>query len=209
MKIDNVNYKEAARYCAMKYGKAEILANGIARVVPSRRFRKGTKPGVTGAGPRSKYSDDEEVWKFPDVEPTEIEKRKLIACCAEIGIRTVFTSHLYQFNGKIFLQQDGGPIGVRLSGAVARAVMGEWDATLNSILATNRLLVWLLTRYVDDCTILMNTLAMGVNWCNNCKRLAYSKDWEEEDRTTGLSNTARTMQVVERVMNSIFRNIEN
>ena len=131
----------------------------------------------------------------------------MIACCAEIGIRTVFTSHLYQFNGKIFLQQDGGPIGVRLSGAVARAVMGEWDATLNSILATNRLLVWLLTRYVDDCTILMNALAMGVNWCNNCKRLAYSKDWEEEDRTTGLSNTARTMQVVERVMNSIFRNI--
>ena len=146
MQIEGVNFKEAARYCVMKYSKAEVLANGLTRIVPRRRYRKGTKPGLTGSGPKGKVSDDELVWVFPNTEPTELEKRKLIACCVEIGIRAVFTSHLYEFDGKVYLQKDGGPIGVRLAGTVARAVMAEWDATLNKILESHRITVWMICR---------------------------------------------------------------
>ena len=208
MEVRSVNYRECARYCAMKYSKSEIYANGIARVVPTRRFTKGTKPGLTGCGPRGKVADDEEIWVFPDREPTELEKRRLLACNVEIGIRMLFRSHLYQFIGKVYLQNDGGPIGVRLSGAVARAVMGEWDAKINEVFADERLRIKLICRYVDDCTILMTAIKRGVKWCRKCKGLAYSKAWEVEDSKEGLSDSARTMQVVQDIMNSIYRNIE-
>ena len=48
MKIDNINYREAARYCAMRYGKSEILANKLNRILPKRKFKKGSKPDITG-----------------------------------------------------------------------------------------------------------------------------------------------------------------
>ena len=142
MNFEGVNYNEAARYCVMMYDKFEIRANGIERVVPVRRHKKGKKPGVTGCGPLSKHKDDEELWLFPTTEPTELEKRRLLACCVEIGIRKAFTSHLYKFAGQTFLQLDGGPIGVRLAGAVARVVMGEWDPALNNSMKKKELLFW-------------------------------------------------------------------
>ena len=143
MKWEGINYKEAARYCAMCYDQFEMRANGLDRIAPWRRYRKGCKPGVTGSGPLGMESDDEVIWVFPNREPTELEKKRLLASCFEIAVRVAFTSHMYQFGGKTFLQKDGGPIGVRLAGAAARIVMGEWDARLNSLMEVNSLMVWL------------------------------------------------------------------
>ena len=36
-------------------------------------------------------------------------------------------NHMYRFNGKVFKQEDGGPIGDELSQAIARIVMIWWD----------------------------------------------------------------------------------
>ena len=38
--------------------------------------------------------------------------------------------HMYQMSGKVFLQSDGGLIGLELSGAMARVVMLLWDREL-------------------------------------------------------------------------------
>ena len=208
MKTEGINYREAARYCAMKYSKSEIFSNGLTRIIPHRRYRKGTKPGVKGTGPKSKESDDEELWIFPLSEPTEKEKRQLIACCLEIAVRAIFTLHLYQFGGKVYRQLDGGPIGVRLAGAVARCVMGEWDARINTIMAEHKLSAWLIKRYVDDMLLIMSALKLGVRWCPACKQLAFSKEWEEVDRIEDLSHTDRTMKVIMTMMNDIFKDIQ-
>ena len=145
---------------------------------------------------------------FPSIEPTEEEKRRLIACCIEIGIRAVFFNHLYEFDDKVYLQQDGGPIGVRLSGTVARAVMASWDASLNTIMAENQLVSWLLSRYVDDVAMLLQAVKKGVRWCPGCKALAHSDSWEKEDAVAGHSNTKRTMDVMRDAMNSINGDIQ-
>ncbi len=36
-------------------------------------------------------------------------------------------NHTYKFNGEIFLQNGGGPIGLDLTGAIARVFMLSWD----------------------------------------------------------------------------------
>ena len=75
-----------------------------------------------------------------------------------------FRNHLYQFEGKVFLQCEGGPIGLRLSMAVSRIVMGMWDKQLAQLGAESGWIIHLLKRYVDDVTAICETIKMGVRW---------------------------------------------
>ena len=68
----------------MGYDPFDIRALGLERVVPRRKFRKGTKPGVTGKEPLGREVGDEVRWVFPKTEPTELEKRKLLAAALEM-----------------------------------------------------------------------------------------------------------------------------
>ena len=115
---------------------------------------------------------------------------------------------MYSFAGKTYLQQDGGPIGVRLAGAVARVVMGEWDLQLNTMMKENRMISWLMSRYVDDVTAVVTALKLGVRWCKKDKKLMYNKEFEVEDLKENRPASTRTMAVVKDMMNSIFRNIQ-
>ena len=72
--------------------------------------------------------DNEDNWEFPVVEYTENEKRIILATIVQIGVLVIMNTHLYSFDGKIFIQQAGGPIGLRATCAVARVTMNEWDA---------------------------------------------------------------------------------
>ena len=47
----------------------------------------------------------------------------MIAYAIEIGIKMVMRNHLYKFNGEVFIQGEGGPIGLELTGAIARVFM--------------------------------------------------------------------------------------
>ena len=67
-------------------------------------------------------------WRWEDVEePDEPTLRKMLALAYAEGVKTVFQNHTYTFNGKIYLQRDGGPIGLRLTAAVARLVCIWFD----------------------------------------------------------------------------------
>ena len=39
------------------------------------------------------------------------------------AVRTSMSNHLYRFDGKVYKQEDGGPIGDELAQAVARLVI--------------------------------------------------------------------------------------
>ena len=206
VKIEGVNYKEVARYIAMCSSKTEIKMSGLNRVLPVRRFNKGTTPGVTGNGPLGPTPNDEEQWVFPRVELMDFEKKKLFATALEIGVKVAFRTNIYQFGGRWYHQADGGPIGLRLAGAAARVVMGEWDAQLMKILADNNIETEVFARYVDDIRIILKGLDMGWRWGG--AKLEFRNNWLEEDRMEGLSKTERTSRVLRDIMNSIYDNIQ-
>ena len=60
------------------------------------------------------------------MEYTKLEKKMIVATIVQIGVLVMMSTHVYSFDGKIFLQQEGGPIGLRSTCAVARVVMNEW-----------------------------------------------------------------------------------
>ena len=105
-----------------------------------------------------------------------------MAACLEIGVRNAFALHLYQFGGRLYHQKDGGPIGMRLAGSVARIVMGEWAGRMMKILKDNNIKVWLAAYYVDDVRFLTSIIDKGFRWDNKEKKFRKKDDWLEEDK---------------------------
>jgi hypothetical protein len=102
--FDGVHYQEGARYIVLNSSEKECRSGPLKRILPRRRFVNGTRPGVTGAGPMGAESGDQIQWKFRNVELTDLEKRLIIAKVMMISVKMLFTSHVYSFAGKQFLQ---------------------------------------------------------------------------------------------------------
>ena len=103
--------------------------------------------------------------------PKEAEKRSLIAACLEIGVRTSFKTSVYQFGGRFYLQKTGGPIGARITMAVARIVMYDWGRKLRNILSEAEVKIWMDSVYVDDFRALISALRPGLRWNPSSKKL--------------------------------------
>ena len=128
LEFEGVDYKELSKYVAINCSRLEVCEAGLRRVVPVRAKQKGAKPGMTGEGvmgPHKEKNNDQ--WLLSAAEPTEEEKRKLLAKGLEVATKALWRTHLYKFGGKIYHQRSGAPIGARASGAGARVIMNSHD----------------------------------------------------------------------------------
>ena len=82
----------------------------------------------------------------------------------EVAVRTTFRNHLYQFEGKFRIQAKGGPIGLRLTGVVARIVMDHWAAKFREMAKANSITIYMFKKYVDDVNLLFESLGVGTRW---------------------------------------------
>ena len=208
MKVQGLNHKEMARYIAMEMDRFDIRYYKLDRIIPIRRYKNGSRPGVTGKDPLSKTLDNEDQWIFPPHEPTEQEQKSLLAAALDIGVRTSFENHLYRFGGKIYRQKVGGPTGLRVTMAAARVVMGEWGERLLTILREEGMEALLAALFVDDVRLVMPAIEKGRRWDKKMKRLVQNQEWLEEDLLHDESDTKRTSNVVKDIMNSVYREIQ-
>ena len=77
-------------------------------MVTVRKFTRGKALGITSA--EAKYAEVERASDklvFLDLEPNELEKRRLVAAVLEIGVLAARDNSVHQFGGK-HLQQKGG-----------------------------------------------------------------------------------------------------
>ena len=75
--------------------------------------------------------------------------------------RTVMSCHIYKIGGDVRLQRQGGPAGLRVTGTLARNVMGEWWRQILDQYIQWGIPALLLSRYVDDCTNVQKLLRVG------------------------------------------------
>ena len=115
--FNNINYKLARTYIAMNLSKTEQRLSPLYRVLPRRTSRGGTRPGVTAP------VDKDDHWEFPDVEMTSLEKRMIVATMVQIGVITMFHTHVYSFDGELFLQ-NGPPVNV-CSSTCCNGLLGQ------------------------------------------------------------------------------------
>ena len=122
IKFTNINYRKGIMYIAMHLTPAERRMSPLRRVLLIRTARGGVMPGVS-ADPRKQTN-----WSFPKIEITELEERMVVATIVQIGVIVNMNTHQYSINGRTFLQMAGGPIGLRVTGAIACVVMNVWVA---------------------------------------------------------------------------------
>ena len=65
-------------------------------------------------------------WREVSRELSKREKRKLLGKVVEIGVMILMRNHVYQFEGKNRVQREGGSIGLKLTGVVAKLRMIRW-----------------------------------------------------------------------------------
>ena len=117
--IKNINWKEVMLYLRYVLNDEQLKDKRLWAYVPVRKNSRGRPPTFTSSG-----SDLNEVgrfkpWTFKKKIPNEYIKKLMF--CQAIGILVVetITNHGYQYNSKIFKQEEGGAIGLELVGVVA------------------------------------------------------------------------------------------
>ena len=185
----------------------EIEESGLSGIVPRRKFRRGTRPGITTKETKGQKKEEEEEekitkWVYDRIVFTEDEQRQLLAKVMEVAVRTTFRNNLYQFEGQMRVQAAGGPIGLRLTGAVARVVMDYWAKRFREMARENNLTIYMFKKYVDDVNVVMEALGSGYRW--NGETMEWKKEWEEEDRNGGEEYDKITMREVRKMSDSIL-----
>ena len=74
--------------------------------------------------------------------------KKIVGCVMELAVLTVMETHIYSFEGELFLQVIGGPIGLRSTAVIANLIMKIWNSTYLTLLNKEQIAVLLYFRYV-------------------------------------------------------------
>ena len=125
----------------------------------------------------------------------------------EVLIKKVMGNHTYSFNGINKLQLEGGPIGLKLSGAIAKVVMLSWSkrflATTTAALSNfTNFDLYLLLFYVDDTMAATEELEPGCRYVKEERRVKVVEEEIEADRQ--VAGDLRTAKVLADIANDIF-----
>ena len=121
--VEGVNWDQAVYYLALTLDIAKVRELGLEEVVPKWRKTRGRAPGITTKEVRSPLQEQKD-WEsslfFPPTRATTMEeKKKVLLLCVEQGLLAALGSHLYNWHREVKEQQDGLPIGLDLTRAVA------------------------------------------------------------------------------------------
>ena len=109
----------------------------------------------------------------------------------KVATRTIFRHHCYQFDGVVYRQAKGGPIGLRFTSIVARIVMDHWiRGFIHAIIAAGVELHSIM-KYVDYVNLVMAVLWLSTRWVG--LTLEHRMEWEEEDMLANRTQEEITM----------------
>ena len=158
--FEEVDFHEVGKYLAIACTREEINNNRLSEVVPKKTANnRGPTPGPAywEDDLRDTYVDGKKTrvpkWEKAR-EPTKQEGHKMIALMIQKAVETVMGNHTYRFDGRIYKQKDGGPIGDEMSQAVARLTMIWFDERFLEKCTDEGMEIEFYKRYVDDSNML-------------------------------------------------------
>ena len=126
---------------------------------------------------------------------TTEQKKLLIGFVHEQLIKLIFSTHFFEWDGKIFLQKEGGPIGLRSVGPVSRILMDHWILLVREVeekskelhrinpVMFERIEIHVLKKYVNDVFLAMNGINVSVRWDDQHKAYSWTPVPMEESAT--------------------------
>ena len=201
---------EGARFLALSLKPAEIQQLGLQHVVHTRKHQGGAAPGLTTLETATPLHHTilEQSSKLnpPEALASEEEKKDILAAVVSKAIQIAMSEHVYHFNGTVYRQEKGGPMGNTLSGELARSTMLRWDQALLDILKKHTIIDnKMYKRYVDDQLGAYRELQPGVRWNQETNSLDIDENQVEPDKL--LPGDQRTMAIVRQLANTINKRI--
>ena len=94
--------EEAALFIACTMSPEEIEKEGLTRVVHKRRFKMGSRPGLTCqaivGGSATRMED--ESWIPPSRKPGSRQKKRMAGCVLKAACKLVMKNYFYTYNNK-------------------------------------------------------------------------------------------------------------
>ena len=106
----------------------------------------------------SRKEDGSGESRFADQErrPNEEERKLMFSLALQEAIRTVMSHHVYSLTNQTLIQSNGGPIGLKLSGAVGKIFMVSWGRRFKDALSTTT------SKWLRSCLLVPGSLM--VRW---------------------------------------------
>ena len=204
VEVDSV---ELGLYLAVAYQdrRGELEALGLAEVVQKRKFPKARKVMVTTKEFLERGGDGAAESRFnpPERQATEAEVRQMLALALEVGVKACLENHSYSLGTDWRRQANGGAIGLKLTGAIAKVFMVWWcrafGQTVRAATVNLGFDLYLHMFYVDDHNLAMEELPPGSRYREGKVVIVP----EEVDADCLLPGDQRTALVMQEVANSI------
>ena len=174
--IKNVDYCEVGKYLAVTVSKEEIAKEGLTNVVPERKEETGREITVAYLCNKSNIHK----WKNAR-KPGKKQRKKMVALAVAEGVKACMSHHVYCVGDKTFLQQEGGPIGLELTGAVSRSFMQRWDKLYLEKVRKAKLTMMMYERYVDDSNQIAIVPPPGSKYNEERKKVEIDPQLKDED----------------------------
>ena len=130
--IKGIDIEKVTMYIRMNRKMTSNIGK-LWRYLPYRKKKGGVEPGMNSRGVKQDNEDNDQ-WIWPKVEIPEQDRTELIGVMLEIGIRVMFRNLVYSFGGEYYLQTEGGPIGIRGTGAVSKLITRDFCQKLKRVL---------------------------------------------------------------------------
>jgi hypothetical protein len=214
--VDNV---AMGKYLAITYSKEELRKHRLITCTPSRQVELDhtarAKPGLAYLDKDTYHrvvngvkSGEIEKWNWiGKKQPSELQKKRMIALTLMKAVETVLGNHIYCFDGQLYRQREGGPIGDRLTTILARFITRKFvrgyikklsDLNINS-------LVRMIKIYVDDLNCVTYCLPWGTEYDGDKIVLPPARPPGDEGGTHSLADQQRqTARILREVANTIL-----
>ena len=188
----------------------EKVDSKIQHMLPRRKTNKNRPPSI------KTVTTDEKVerWWFPTPlkQLTEHDKKTIVACIVQQLVKLVFDNHYYYWEGQIYRQAQGCPMGLEGSCPISRLVMDAWAEKLEERAEISQelhrinpvkyepLTIYLLSKYVDDVLTGTETMKLGATYNKTDRVIEWSRDNESQQKETNPQEN--TMSILAEVASS-------
>ena len=150
-----VNIKEITKVIRILCTDDEIRDLGLMNYMPVRTLDLiGRRQKVNLTYLDHDPLDFKWTWRTK-YKPSPSKSKKIIALYLAKVTCWIMENHTYRFNGDLFHQKSGTPIGLQIAVQISRIVMIDWDQSMTTILISTNLRMELLLRYVDDVNVIV------------------------------------------------------
>ena len=194
--VEEVDWNELGKYLAVMMSEDEIRKEKLKTAIPRREGESNRK--ITIAYLCNKQYENK--W-IPAKQPSQMQKKRMVAITVAKAVRTCIENHTYRVGDRIYHQQEGGPIGLELTGAVSRAFMKRWDRLYLEKAKKAGVKMKLYERYVDDSNQVAEVPPHGTKLDRETMKIVMDPNKGQEDEK---EDDERLAEVLKDIANSIM-----